>query len=200
MKDEIILSAISFLQRYLSKFTIWEGERLIENIFMNWGQAIVVEETVDQLSFTSEYQFLGHWPEKKVPSSVILGKLPDQSDRSKERKIIDALAYEWIYRMYPYSDKVSGDEVERFESIAENQKPDENTIVAHSLEVVKKFSLDDALDYFAVLGAEWARKGYIDKSFHPTKAGYSLTDGTSINDWVTHFVLWGFAEDFQVSL
>jgi len=40
------------------------------------------------------------------------------------------------------------------------------------LEILKPLNLDEALDFFAVLAVEWARRGYVEESFHPEKIGY----------------------------
>jgi hypothetical protein len=93
--------------------------------------------------------------------------------------------------------------IERFTTITEHLKTDLERATNSLLNIIRLLQLDDALDYFAVLAVEWARRGYVQEGFHPKKIGYSFPEDastTDIDEWITKNELWGFAEAFHIWL
>jgi hypothetical protein len=134
---------------------------------------------------------------RNIIKGAFLGWVRQSATDSSLAQILPTFESEWNERLIALRDSLLSDAVSRYSTLSADATPTEiENIIESILENVAQLNKNEALDFFAQLSVEWARRTSIE-GLDPIAMGYKIPASTDINTWATSFWIWTLTQEFD---
>lgn len=174
------------------------GDKVIGDVMVDWANYCASNKAEANLTFEPRY----HTRHLLTPANTTALRIdtPVYAHETEGHHILRNLTKEWSYRYWTHLGSVRQEKAERFQKpISPEDTP--KAVKDKILEILKTLSVDDGLDFMAMLIVEWATRfnteGFLqmiqDLGYTPTPE--AIADET----FVVVTVLWFMDMNFQLA-